>query len=138
MKKVIQADAVIESIPTITDMVAEELESIDCPAKVLVQLQIALDEIVSNIAHYAYRGQNSGEVMVTLTVEGEPPVAEITFVDSGRPYDPLAKEDPDITLSADERDIGGLGIFMVKKSMDSMAYERRDDKNILTVTKKFY
>ena len=61
----------------------------------------------------------------------------ITFEDTGIPYDPLAKEDPDITLSAAERQIGGLGIFMVKKSMDDMRYERRDDKNILTIVKKF-
>ena len=63
--------------------------------------------------------------------------ATLTFIDSGTPYDPLAKPDPDITLSAAERQIGGLGIYMVKKSMDDMRYERRDNQNILTIVKKF-
>ncbi len=136
MKKVITAKAVVENVPVITDMAAEALESVDCPMKTMVQLQIVLDEIISNIARYAYKGTETGDLTVTLEVGGEPPVASVTFIDEGRPYDPLAKEDPDITLSADEREIGGLGIFMVKKTMDSMTYERRDNRNVLTVTKK--
>lgn len=136
MKKVITAKAVVENVPVITDMAAEALESVDCPMKTMVQLQIVLDEIISNIARYAYKGTETGDLTVILEVEGEPPVASVTFIDEGRPYDPLAKEDPDITLSADEREIGGLGIFMVKKTMDSMTYERRDNRNVLTVTKK--
>lgn len=136
MKKVITAKAVVENVPVITDMAAEALESVDCPMKTMVQLQIVLDEIISNIARYAYKGTETGDLTVILEVEGEPPVASVTFIDEGRPYDPLAKEDPDITLSADEREIGGLGIFMVKKTMDSMTYERRDNRNMLTVTKK--
>lgn len=136
MKKVITAKAVVENVPVITDMAAEALESVDCPMKTMVQLQIVLDEIISNIARYAYKGTETGDLTVILEVEGEPSVASVTFIDEGRPYDPLAKEDPDITLSADEREIGGLGIFMVKKTMDSMTYERRDNRNVLTVTKK--
>lgn len=60
----------------------------------------------------------------------------ITFSDSGKPYNPLEKPDPDVTLSAEERSIGGLGIFMVKKSMDDMRYEYKDGQNILTITKR--
>ena len=67
---------------------------------------------------------------------GDPKTVTIQFEDSGVPFDPLAKKDADTTLSADEREIGGLGILMVKKSMDQMAYERRDGKNILTIQKK--
>ena len=80
-------------------------------------------------------GDGSGNAAVQVSVNEEPLSAEITFIDNGKQYDPLAKADPDITLSAKERKRGGLGIFMVKNTMDSVSYEYKDGKNILTIKK---
>ena len=97
---------------------------------------MAADEIVTNISMYAY-APGTGDFTVNFAFDGEERAAEITFVDEGVPFDPLAKDDPDVTLSAEERQIGGLGIFLVKKTMDDMTYRREDGKNILTIRKKF-
>ena len=110
------------------------LEECGCPMKAQMQLEIAVEELFVNIARYAYPNEaRDAEVSIAVGDDG---MARITFSDSGVPYDPLAKPDPDISLSADERPIGGLGIYMVKKSVDDMRYERRDGKNILNVFKK--
>ena len=101
-----------------------------------MQIDVAVEEIFMNIASYAY-APATGTAQVILTLCEEPRGVEITFIDGGVPYDPLAKEDPDVTLSAQERQIGGLGIFMVKKTMDAMTYEYRDQKNILKIKKLF-
>ena len=95
---------------------------------------MSIDELFGNIARYAYT-PGSGDVTVRVDILDSPPAVEITFIDGGVPYDPLAKEDPDITLNADRREIGGLGIFMVKKTMDGMKYEYRDGKNVLAIKK---
>ena len=95
---------------------------------------IAIDEVFSNITHYAYH-PSVGSATVKIEVIEEPMSVVITFIDGGTPYNPLEKEDPDITLSAEEREIGGLGIFMVKKSMDSIDYEYKDGQNILRIKK---
>ena len=100
-----------------------------------MQVQIAVEEIFVNLAHYAY-GSEQGTATIRVEVGGDPLQVIITFIDQGVPYDPLKKEDPDISLSAEERQIGGLGIFMVKKSMDDVKYEYKDGKNILTISKK--
>ena len=112
------------------------LEENDCPMKIQMQIDIAIEEIFVNIAHYAYPS-GEGEAVIGIETDTEAKCFKITFEDSGIPYDPLKKEDPDITLSADDRPIGGLGIFMVKKSMDDMSYEYKDNKNRLTITKKY-
>ena len=104
--------------------------------KVQMQIDIAVEEIFVNVAHYAYT-PNVGKVKIRLEKPADSTGVDITFIDSGIPYDPLAKPDPDVTLSAEERQIGGLGIFMVKKSMDSMLYEYTDGQNILTMRKLF-
>lgn len=93
------------------------------------------EEVYVNIAHYAY-APGTGEVTVRLAFAEAPKKAVITFIDSGVPFDPLAKADPDVTLSAEERDIGGLGIYMTKKTMDEVHYEYKDGHNILTLTKE--
>ena len=126
--------ATVENIEVVTDFVNEQLEMLDCPMKVQMQIDIAIDELFGNIAHYAYN-PDVGDATVRVEVVEDPLSVVITFIDNGIPYDPLAKEDPDTTLSAEERGIGGLGIFMVKKSMDSIAYEYKDGKNILSIKK---
>ena len=104
--------------------------------KAQMQINIAIDEIFSNISYYAYQ-PNTGDVTVQLEISEEPAEVTITFIDQGIPYDPFSQEEPDTTLSADERKIGGLGIFMVKKSMDDLSYEYKDGKNILKMKKAF-
>ena len=126
--------ATVENIEVVTDFVGEQLEAYDCPMKVQMQINIAIDELFSNIAHYAYNPE-TGDATVRVEVIEDPLSVTITFMDKGIPYDPLKKEDPNITLSAEERQIGGLGIFMVKKTMDDITYEYKDGQNILKIKK---
>ena len=126
--------ATVENIEVVTDFVNEQLEALDCPMKAQMQIDIAIDEIFSNIAHYAYDPE-IGQATVRVEVIENPLAVIITFIDNGVPYDPLAKTDPNIALSAEEREIGGLGIFMVKKSMDDVTYEYKDGQNILAIKK---
>ena len=128
-------EASLENIPAVTAFVDERLEELDCPIKAQMQIDVAIDELFSNIARYAY-DPATGPATVRVDVDREPLAVRITFIDHGKPYDPLAKDDPDVTLSAEERQIGGLGIFMVKKTMDDVRYEYRDGQNILTVEKR--
>ena len=111
------------------------LEGADCPMKVQMQIDVAVEEIFVNIASYAYEN-GSGDAEISMDYDEASHTATITFSDSGIPFDPLSTEDPDVTLSADERKIGGLGIYMVKKSMDEVIYKRENDRNILTIKKK--
>ena len=127
--------ATVENIDTVTDFVNQQLEALDCPMKAQMQIDIAIDELFGNIAHYAYNPK-VGQATVRVEVIENPLAVTITFIDNGMPYDPLAKADPDTTLSAEEREIGGLGIYMVKKSMDDITYEYKDGQNILTIKKK--
>ena len=127
--------ATVENIQVVTDFVNEQLEAFDCPMKAQMQIDIAIDELFGNIAHYAYN-PDVGEATVRVEVVEDPLAVVITFIDKGVPYDPLAKADPNTTLSADEREIGGLGIFMVKKTMDDITYEYKDGQNILRIKKE--
>lgn len=133
MKELI-VDASIENIEVVTAFVDEQLEALACPMKVQVQIDVAIDELFGNIARYAYNSE-VGRATVRVEVQEEPLSVVITFIDNGIPFDPLAKKDPDITLSAEERDIGGLGIYMVKQSMDDVTYEYKDGQNILSIKK---
>lgn len=128
-------DAAVENIPVVEDFVNEQLETHGCSMKVQTQINIAIDELFGNIANYAY-DPDVGPATVRVELMEVPLSVVITFIDGGIPYDPLKKEDPDTTLSAEERQIGGLGIYMVKKSMDAVEYEYKDGQNILRITKK--
>lgn len=99
-----------------------------------MQIDIAIDELFGNIAHYAYN-PDIGSATVRVEVKENPLAVIVTFIDHGVQYDPLATEDPDTTLSTEERKIGGLGIYIVKKSMDEITYEYKDGQNILTIKK---
>ena len=133
--KELTVEAKTTNIEAVTDFVNEQLEALDCPMKAQMQIDIAIDELFGNIAHYAYNPE-IGKATVRVEVIEDPLAVTITFIDKGVPYDPLAKADPDTTLSAEEREIGGLGIYMVKKSMDDITYEYKDGQNILTIKKK--
>ena len=127
--------ATVENIEVVTDFVNEELEALDCPMKAQMQIDIAIDELFGNIAHYAYSPE-IGEATVRVEVVENPLAVVITFIDKGVPYDPLAKDDPNIALSVEEREIGGLGIFITKKTMDTVSYAYENGENILTMIKK--
>ena len=132
--KELEIEALSENLPQVLAFVDEQLEAADCPMKIQIQIDIAVEEIFVNIAHYAYAPE-TGKAMVRIETLADPPSVDITFIDNGVPYDPLAKADPDITLSVKERKKGGLGIFMVKNTMDNVSYEYKDGKNILTIKK---
>ena len=126
--------ATVENIEKVTEFVNSQLEEINCPINAKMQIDIAIDELFGNIAHYAYKPE-TGPATVRVEVTETPISVIVTFIDHGIPYDPLKKDDPDVTLSAEERAIGGLGIFMVKKTMDEITYEYKDGQNILSIRK---
>ena len=126
--------ATLENLDTVMAFVDQQLEEVGCSMKAQMQIDIAVEEVYVNIAHYAYNPEIGG-VTIRVQIEEEPLAVILTFIDKGKPYDPLAKEDPDVTLAAEDRKIGGLGIFMVKKSMDNVSYEYNEGRNILTLKK---
>ena len=130
----LEVEASIDNLPAVQSFVEERMASAGSSPKAQMQIAIAVEEIFVNIAHYAYAPER-GRASVRVEVSEDPVVVSITFMDHGMPYDPLAKEDPDVTLPAERRDIGGLGIFMTKKTMDDVAYEYRNGQNILTLKK---
>ena len=132
---IFEIEALTDNLPNVLEYIDSELEKMDCPFKVQMQIDIAVEEIFVNIASYAY-APDTGKATIKIESDTDEPQVKIIFIDQGVPYDPLKKQDPDVTLSADEREIGGLGIFMVKKSMDDMFYEYKDGQNILTIVKK--
>lgn len=127
-------DATIENVETITGLIDEKLEEAGASMKAEMQINIVIDEIFSNIAKYGY-ASGKGDATVTLDILQDPLRAQITFINSGEPYDPLAQEDPDIHAALDDRPMGGLGILIVKKTMDDVSYEYKDKQNVLTVVK---
>ena len=132
--KELTVNAAVENIEVVTDFVNEELEKLDCPVKARRQIDVAIDELFGNIARYAY-SPDVGKATVRFSVEEDPLEVTITFIDNGIPFNPLEKSNPDTHLSAEERPIGGLGIFLVKKSMDMVEYEYKNGQNILKIKK---
>ncbi len=127
--------ASVESLEKVLAFVDAHLEALACPMKTQMQIDVAVEEIYVNIATYAY-APRTGEAQIRIETVSEPPSVRIEFRDHGIPFNPLARPDPDVTLSAEERQIGGLGIYMVKKSMDEIHYRYEDGQNILSFTKK--
>lgn len=121
-------------VEAVTEFVDAELERLDCPMKTVIKINVAVDELFSNIVRYAYPGK-TGPVTVKFIEHDAPKTVFVRFEDEGVPYNPLTNEDPDVTLSADERSVGGLGIFIVKKTMDDVKYKYDGGKNILTIKK---
>ncbi|MCF0186330.1 MAG: ATP-binding protein [Bacteroidaceae bacterium] len=132
--KEITIEAKIENIPVVTDFVDEQLELHGCAMKAIMQINVAIDELFGNISHYAYNPEN-GMATIRVDVDDDTYVVAITFEDKGVPFDPLNRPDPDVSLTMDEREVGGLGILMVKKVMDEVTYEYKDGTNILTIKK---
>lgn len=135
MANEIEIKALTENLQEVISFVDGHLEDMGASMKAQMQIDIAVEELFVNIANYAY-APDAGEAVISVAKDKEKNQISITFADRGKPYNPLEKPDPDVTLSAEERSIGGLGIFMVKKSMDDMRYEYKDGQNILTITKR--
>lgn len=132
--KELRLQASDETLYTVLDEIERQLDENNCPEMIKSIMLVAVEEIFVNIAHYAYGGK-SGEAIINLDVRQDPKCCRVEFRDRGIPYNPLEKADPDITLSAEEREIGGLGIYMVKQSMDRVDYRYEDGCNILTIEK---
>ena len=130
----LELDALRENLPKVLSFIDEDLEAAECPMMTQTAIEIAVEEIYINIASYAY-GDKTGKALIQVAMTDEPLSIEITFIDSGTKYNPLEKEDPDLNLPLMERKKGGLGIFMVKESMDDVLYEYKDGKNMLTICK---
>ena len=128
-------DALVSNLDQVLAFVDGQLETMDCSMKAQMQIDVAVEEIYVNIANYAYAPE-TGKAYISVQPDPDNASVTIEFRDNGIPFDPLAKADPDVTLSAEERNIGGLGIYMVKKSMDALEYSRKDGQNIMTITKK--
>jgi len=122
--------AVPDSMPGLVAFLEEELVAADCPQTVSARLMVCHDEIVSNVIKFS----GAKNITVRLEFVRASGMWRLTFIDSGFPWNPLVHADPDTTLSAEERPIGGLGILMVKKLMDDVRYMRDGDKNVLTMT----
>ena len=134
MKNEMVLEAKKENLQTLLGMIEDTLLEHGAPRKAVMQLCCAAEEIFVNIASYAYAPE-TGSAWICLELSEDGSQAELTFSDSGRPYDPLAREDPDVTAPMEERGIGGLGIFMVKKLTDGARYEYREGKNVLSLVK---
>ena len=133
--KELTIEAAVESIEIVTDFVLGELERLGCPMKAQTQIAVAIDELFGNIAKYAY-SPDVGKATVRFEVENEPLSVVITFIDNGKPFNPLEQAEPDVHAAASERVAGGLGIFLVKKTMDMVEYNFEEGKNILKIKKK--
>lgn len=127
-------EAVKENLPGVLSFVEERLAEAGCPARLQMKITMAVEEIITNVIQYAYT-PGTGPVTLRMDIKGEPDQAVFTVIDRGTPYNPLIKKDPDVTLSAAERQIGGLGIYLVKQTMDDISYEYKDGRNILTMKK---
>ena len=130
--------ATIEALPEVINPICDVLEEVGCPHPTVDRIAVAVEELYVNVAHYSYpEDERPGEVRVTCTVsrDGDADCVTISFEDEGMPFDPVAKSDPKLATSVEEVKIGGLGILMVKRMMDSLTYERRGATNVSTISK---
>ena len=127
--------AKIGALSDVLGFVDQTLESCECPMKIQTAICVAIEEVFVNVAHYAY-GDGEGDMTLGIGFDAGSRTLTFRMTDKGTPFDPLQKPDPDITLSAEEREIGGLGIFITKKTMDTVTYAYENGENILTMIKK--
>ncbi len=130
----LKIEASTERLPEVLGFVEERLEEAGCPPKAQMQICVAVEEIFVNIAQYAY-APGTGCTVIRMDVSGEPATATICFADRGVPFDPLTRPDPDLSLSAEEREVGGLGVYMTRQFVDDISYRYEDGQNILTLKK---
>lgn len=133
--KELSIDATVANIAPVTDFVNGELATLNCPERIQRQIDVAIDELFGNIAQYAYDPE-VGPATVRVEVVEDPLSVVLTFIDHGVPYDPLSQDSPDVHAPLEERRPGGLGIFLVRQTMDDVAYEYKNGQNILRVKKR--
>ncbi|MBR0277875.1 MAG: ATP-binding protein [Clostridia bacterium] len=132
----IKLEAKDENLDTVIDFVNEQLDKEKCSSEIKTKFDIAVEEIFINIAHYAYADDSTGFAVIQMSVEKEPLAIEVTFIDWGTPYNPLERPNPDVTaIPLEKRRNGGMGIYIVKRSMDDVKYQYSDGKNTLTIRK---
>ena len=124
----------VQDVPRLAAFIDEVCESVELDMTTTMQINLAIEEAVVNVMNYAYPSDTVGQVQIDA--EANDQRLKFTIIDSGSPFDPTAKEEVDTTLSAEERPVGGLGIFLVRQLMDSINYERIDGRNVLTLRKK--
>ena len=134
MKEELVIEAVVDNLDAVNSFVHKSIEQFEVSKHTLMQLDLVVEEIFVNIASYAY-SPNTGLVKILLNIETDPLAISLTFIDSGIPYNPLEKSDPDVNLSVDDRQIGGLGIFLTKNFVDDISYQCLDGRNILKIKK---
>lgn len=127
-------EAKVENLTTVNEFVEEILQPLNCSMKIQMQLELAVEEIFVNIANYAY-GESTGKAFITGRILENPLRLELVFMDEGTPYNPLKREDPDLEQRMEDRAIGGLGIYLVKKNVEEIAYSYQEGKNVLTLCK---
>ncbi len=127
-------EAKVENLTIVNEFVEEILQPLNCSMKIQMQLELAVEEIFVNIANYAY-GESTGKAFITGRILENPLRLELVFMDEGTPYNPLAREDPDLEQKMEDRAIGGLGIYLVKKNVEEIAYSYQEGKNVLTLCK---
>lgn len=131
-ERVFPAD--VDALPEVQGFLEGLLEQLACPMKTQIAVSVAIEEIFVNIAHYAYP-EGGGTAEVGFAFDPESRTATFVFRDQGIPFDPLQQELPDLTLSVEERGIGGLGILITRKTMDSVTYRYENGENVLTMQK---
>ncbi|SDP14240.1 ATP-binding protein [Selenomonas ruminantium] len=134
--KEISLAATVENLPLVNEFVETLLAEEMVSAKAQMQIELSVEEVFVNIANYAY-GEAGGKATVQGKILNEPAGLELVFIDGGQPYDPLSREEPDLEQKMEDRAIGGLGIYLVKKNMDEVHYAYQQGKNILTLRKYF-
>ncbi len=127
--------AKIENLQKVMNFLSDQLDSVDYVMKSRLQLELSIEEAYVNIVNYAYKSEE-GKVVICCDIDEHPLQVTMQFIDCGIPYNPLKNEDPDISLNVEEKEVGGLGIFLIKKNVDHIEYEHKDGKNILTIQKK--
>ena len=134
MKEELIIEAVVDNLEAVNLFVRKFIEQFEVSKRTLMQLDLIVEEIFVNIASYAY-SPNTGSVKILIEAKEEPLTVSLTFIDSGVPYNPLEKSDPDINLSVNDRQIGGLGIFITKNLVNDISYRFVDGQNVLQLTK---
>ena len=133
MTREMRIAATLENLDAVLLFLNDTLAAYGVSRRAKIQIDVAVEELFVNVAHYAYT-PDTGDAVIRAEFDGE--TVSITLEDWGQPYNPLEKPDPDVTLSAEERPIGGLGIYMVKESMDDVGYVRKDGRNCITIRKR--
>lgn len=127
--------AKVDELPNVISFIESELEKFEFSFKIITQFNLVVEELFVNVASYAYKDKNDGKCKITIDYNQDKQEVKLSMEDNGIKFNPLEKEDPDTTLSVEDRPIGGLGILLVKKNMDNIEYKYEDNKNILILSK---